>query len=121
MAKTIGGIVSLQVEGRTYPVKGSWTYDLGGVTREGVVGADRVHGYKEEPKIAFIEGTVSDTDEQDSKALSQLEGAVVILELRNGKAIVLRDAWAAGDWQTTTEESEVSARFEAAEAEVVTL
>lgn len=121
MAKTIGGIQSLQVNGRTYRTKGSWTYDLGGEMREAIVGSDRVHGYKATPKVAFIEGTMSDADDQDVKLLSKVDNATVVLELRNGKAIVLRGAWAAGEFQVSTEESEISARFEAQEAEEVQL
>jgi hypothetical protein len=121
MAKTIGGIRSLQINGRTYPTKGAWTVDLGGVMREAIVGADRVHGYKETPKVAFIEGALSATDETDLKALKDTTDATVVLELRDGTAVVLRGAWAAGEFQRTTEESEIAARFEGVEAEEVKL
>lgn len=121
MAKTIGGVRSLQINGRTYPLKGSWTIDMGGDMREAIVGSDGVHGFKETPTVPYIEGAMSLTDEMDLKELKATKDATVVLELRNNTAVVLRGAWAAGDFQHTTEESEVAARFEAMAAEGVKL
>lgn len=45
----IGGVISLKVDGDMYFAKGNFTYNIGIPRKEGVVGSDRVHGYKETP------------------------------------------------------------------------
>lgn len=47
----IGGVISLKVDGDMYFAKGNFTYNIGIPRKEGVVGSDRVHGYKETPQI----------------------------------------------------------------------
>lgn len=108
----IGGIIFIKVDGVQYSAKGSWTYNLGKPKREGVVGSDSVHGYKELPQIPFVEGAITDSSEISSESLLGLTGVTVTLELANGKVIVWRNAWFAGEGSITTEEGEIAARFE---------
>lgn len=108
----VGGIIYIKVDGVQYQAKGSWTYNLGEEKREGVVGSDGVHGYKELPQIPFVEGVITDSGEISSQALLKLSGVTVTLELANDKVIVWRNAWFAGDGNITTEEGEIAARFE---------
>jgi len=44
-----GGILSLNVNGVRQDAKGNFSYNLGKAKRDGIVGADRPHGYKEVP------------------------------------------------------------------------
>ncbi len=60
----IGGIIAVvKVNGDIYFAKGNWTYNSGKPKREGVVGADTVHGYKETPQVPFVEGEITDRNE----------------------------------------------------------
>lgn len=107
------GIIFLKVDGALYEAKGNFTYNLGKPKREGIVGADSVHGYKETIQIPFIEGEITDSNQLSLEKLVTLDGVTVTLELNNGKSILLRDAWYAGEGTGETEEANIGVRFEA--------
>lgn len=115
----IGGIISFKVGGRQLNAKGNFTYNLGKEKREAVIGTDKVHGYKATPQPAFIEGEITDNVSLDLAALVETDGETVTLDLANGKSIVLRKAWYAGEGTGNTEEGNISVRFEAAEGEEI--
>lgn len=106
------GLIWVRVDGRQIEAKGAFTIQPGQPKRDGIIGADGVHGYKETPQIAYIEGALTDNPDQDTVALLQSTGATVTLELNNGKVWILRDAWYAGTGELTTEESELNVRYE---------
>lgn len=115
----VGGIISVADDGVVRDAKGSFTYSLGTPKRDGVVGSDGVHGFTETPTVPFIEGAITDRKNLDLKAYFLTENATVTLRLANGKTIVLRNAWYAGDGTATTEQGEVVSRFEGLSAEEV--
>ncbi len=117
--RRVGGIVFLKTDGQLLQAKGEFTYNLGIPKREAVVGQDAVHGFKEEPQVPMIEGTVTDSDELDLEALLNFRDGTVTLELANGKIIVLREAFFAGDGNVSTSEGEIEVRFEAIRGEEV--
>jgi hypothetical protein len=119
MAQRVGGIIQLQVDGEIHLAKGNFTHNLGRPLREAVVGADKVHGYKETPQVAFIEGEITDDGTLDRDAFVRAKDATVTLDLANGKMVALYDAWFAGDGTGNTEEGNMAVRFEGAEAEEV--
>jgi len=53
----------------------------------------------------------------DLKALQETTEATVVLELANGKSIILREAWYAGEGTVSTQEGNIAARFEGISAE----
>lgn len=112
MGNRVGGILSIQINGESIDVKGSWTYGYGTPKRDAVVGADGVHGYKEMPQVAFIEGASTDRGNLDVQQLFQVDDATVTVALPNGKGFILRNAWQAGEGTATTEEGEIQLRFE---------
>ncbi|KHK61244.1 phage tail tube protein [Pseudomonas frederiksbergensis] len=115
----IGGIIALKVNGDIYFAKGNFTYNLGKPKREGVVGADTVHGYKETPQVPFVEGEITDRNELSLEDLVTLDDATITLELSNGKVISLSEAWYAGEGTGNTEEGNIACRFEGMSAEEV--
>lgn len=119
MSQRRAGILFLKVDGALYDAKGNFTYNLGKAKREAIVGADAVHGYKEMPQVAFIEGEFTDGSSLDLAKLVALDGVTVTLELANGKVVILRDAWFAGDGNVQTEEGNIAVRFEAKSADEV--
>lgn len=119
MAEHVAGVLSLQLNGTTYRMKGSWTYNTGRVKREAIVGSDGVHGYMEKPQVPFIEGAITDGASMVLEDLLDFKDGTCTLHLRNGKVIELRDAWHAGEGTVDTEESEIAARFEGLGAEEV--
>ena len=115
----VGGIIQLKRDGQLYQAKGAFDYDIGVPLKEGVVGMDRVHGYKETPQIPYIEGTITDSPEISFEDLANTSDATITLDLANGKTIVLRNAWWASNSKGNSEEGEIEARFEGLSAEEI--
>lgn len=105
------GLRSLRINGVVYRAVNDCTYNLGGVKRDELIGQDSFHGFKEMPVAPFCEVGIRDDDALDVAALKALEGAVVTLDLRNGKSVVITAAAFAGEGQQTTEESVINAKF----------
>lgn len=114
-----GGILQLLIGGERYDAKGNFTYNLGAPEREAIVGADEVHGYMEKPRVPFIAGEITDRGDLDLKSLASATDLTVILVLANGKTVVLRESWSAGEWTGNTEEGNVPVRFEGISAEEI--
>lgn len=119
MPQRRGGIIQVQVNGEVFQAKGSWSYNLGRPMREAIVGADGIHGYKETPQVAFIEGEITDLGTLDLAVLVSMTDATVTLTLATGKMVVLRDSWYAGEGTANTEEGNIAVRFEGLGAEEV--
>jgi len=115
----VAGLIQLQTNGEVLRAKGAFTYNLGKPKREAVIGSDGVHGFKEMPQVAFIEGAITDAGEIDLATLATLRDATVNLKLGNGKMVVLNAAWYAGEGTGNTEEGEVGVRWEGTSAEEV--
>lgn len=113
-----GGIISLQTNGVIQDAKGAFTYNLGRPKREAIVGADRIHGYKETPQVGFIEGAITDRKDLDTDSILNFKDGTVTLQLANGKVVALREAYYAGDGTGNTEEGEMPVRFEGVAEEV---
>lgn len=115
----VAGLIRLQTNGEILRAKGAFTWNLGRVKREPVIGSDGVHGFKETPQVPFIEGAITDAGDIDGAALTGLRDATVNLKLGNGKMIVLSGAYYAGEGTGNTEESEIGVRWEGVEGEEV--
>jgi hypothetical protein len=113
------GIIQVQINGEIYDAKGSWSYDLGAPKRESIVGADRIHGFKETPKPAYIEGEITDRGSLDLELLVNLDNATVTLNLANSKVVVLNNAFFAGDGVANTDEANIAVRFEGSSAKEI--
>jgi len=114
-----GGTISLTTNGVRRDAKGDFSYNLGLPKREAIVGVDGTHGYKETPQVAFIEGEITDRGDLDLAALLLAEDQTVTLALANGKTIVLRSAWHAGEGTGNTGEGNIAVRFEGLSAKEV--
>lgn len=119
MSNLISGLLELKINGEIQNAKGSFTYNLGKLKREAIVGADRVHGYKGMPQVPFIEGEITDRSDLDVESLLDTDDATITLSLANGKVIVLKEAWFAADGNVGTEEANIQVRFEGISAEEV--
>ncbi len=113
------GILYFKRNGTILDAKGNFTYNLGRDKREAIVGADRVHGYKEAPQVAFVEGEITDKGDLTVDDILNATDETITLELRNGKTVVFKDAWYAGDGNIQTEEANIQVRFEAKDAEEI--
>lgn len=113
------GLIQVQVNGEVFSAKGNFTYNLGRPMREGIPGADGMHGFKETVQPPFIEGEFTDRGELDMSSLVDLTGATISLTLGNSKMISLTGAYFAGEGTGNSEEANVAVRFEGANCEEV--
>ena len=112
----IAGTISFLINGTVYNAAGDFTYDLGAPKREMLIGPDRVHGYKETPKVPYIEGDLRDAKTVNVGTLTRLDNAEITLELANGKVVTLSGAAFCGDGTVTTADAVIKARFEGVSA-----
>jgi hypothetical protein len=112
----VAGVIALYWNGTQLRVKGSVSYSINPTKRELVFGADGPHGYKDMPQAQYVEATLTDVSDLDTRALFAQSAATIALHLANGKTVGLRDAIFAGDGSVTTEESEIAARWEGTDA-----
>ena len=117
--RRVGGIIFFKVDSALYQAKGEFTYNIGVNKREAIVGADGIHGFKEEPQVPMIEGAITDSDELNLETLLNIRDATATLELANGKVIVIREAFFAGDGNVTSSEGEIEIRFEGIRGEEI--
>jgi len=113
------GIIYLKVDGEVFDAKGNFTYNLGNPKREGIPGADRVHGYMEKVQVPFIEGEITDSQTLDLGRLQNITDATVTLELSTGQTVILKEAWYSADGDGNTEEGNIQVRFEGMSADKV--
>lgn len=111
MAQRRGGILSAKIDGVPWEAKGNFTINYGRPLREPIIGADGIHGFKETPQVASIEGVFTDSISSDLNTLFSVNNVTFTLELGNGKTIVLRDAYFSGEGNVTTEEGEIAVMF----------
>lgn len=119
MSNLIAGILEFKVNGEIQNAKGNFTYNLGKMKRDAVVGPDRVHGYKGLPQVPFIEGEVTDRGDMSVEDFLDTDDATYTLGLANGKVVVLKEGWFAGEGNIQTEEANIACRFEGMSCEEV--
>ena len=112
MANRIAGVAFLKVDGRQYALRGSFTVSPSAVEREGIAGQDRVHGFKETPRVPYISGDLSLVPELSLEELEKITNATVTAELANGNSYVLRDAWTTAAFEADTGEGQVTVKWE---------
>ena len=84
MARRLGGIIQIKVNGQSLEAKGNFTYNINRTKKESIVGADNFHGFKETPQPVFIEGMITDSQDLDVEAFQAISNATVVLLLANG-------------------------------------
>ncbi|MFZ6690229.1 phage tail tube protein [Undibacterium sp. SXout20W] len=108
----LAGIAYLSVDGQTYMLAGDLTYSPSKVTRETIVGQDRVHGYSEKPHPGSISGTIRDAGGLSVAAFNAMTNVTVTCELANGKTVVGRNMWTADAQEVKTAEGTFEVKWE---------
>ncbi|MFG1461728.1 phage tail tube protein [Xanthobacter sp. DSM 24535] len=111
MGKRVAGVSYLKVGSTQYPVQ-ELEYDVTPSTREGVVGLDGVHGFKETPKVPYISGQITTAPTVSIETLHATTDATVMAECPDGRVIVIRNAWYAAEATAAPAEGRVAFRFE---------
>ncbi|WP_163371078.1 phage tail tube protein [Endozoicomonas acroporae] len=111
----IAGRIFVKVNGQQKMIRAGVSYGLGNWKRESIAGADGIHGYKEAPQAAFLEGEITDRHDLDARAFLEMDEATVTLELANGKTIVFRNAYNVSEGSIGADEANIAFRFESTE------
>lgn len=111
MASPLYGVLSMRVDGDALSISGEWTYDVGGRSREEVMGADGVVGFKVTPMPSYFEGTVFDHPDTNINSIKAIQDVSATLSLRNGKTIVLVDASQVGELAVDAQEGTMTLRL----------
>ncbi|MGE0487315.1 MAG: phage tail tube protein [Gammaproteobacteria bacterium] len=114
------GRCSVKINGQLIRSKPGAKLNLGGVTREAVLGDNGVDGFVQKTAAPYIEGTFTHGRDTDLQALHDLEDGSVSFETDTGKGYILRNAWSANPPELTSGEGEVTFRFEGVTCEETT-
>lgn len=120
MAKVnlIGGTAYLKVNGQQYSARGNFSYNEGVPERTTVYDGLQPAGYTEAPREPMIEGEISVTADVNVRDLIENDDNTVTLELENGKVVVLRNAWYAGEGTVNVNEGMMPVKFVGKSCEV---
>lgn len=115
------GFLQFQVDGEVQECQGEFEYNVGSPQKTAILGSDgKVHGFTEEAQVPFISGIITDRGNLKVGQLTRMDGVTCSLELANGKMVVLRDAWYAGDGNVNTTQAQIPVRFEGKSAREIT-
>lgn len=108
----LAGIAYLSVDGQNYMLAGELSYNASSVSRETLVGQDRVHGYGEKPFAGFISGKFRDSGGLTVANFNAMTNVTVTAELANGKTIVGRNMWTVEVQEVKTEDATFEVKWE---------
>jgi len=108
----VAGIKSLQINGTVVNVVGNVTYNLGLPKIDKLVGADRVHGSKQVPQVAFVECDLRTGSEMSRSDLINTREATVVLEVADGTSFMWEGADYCAKGDMGSEEGTIQSRFE---------
>lgn len=112
----LAGTAYVTIDGKSYTLVGELGYRVSQGTRETLKGMDGIHGYKETPTEGMIKGAFRDSGTLSVKTLADASDITVVAELANGKTIVGRNMWRAGEpVEVDTEEAKFTIQWESAD------
>lgn len=112
MANRVAGIATITVDGTAYGLRGNFTVSPSIRQREMLAGQDFVHGWREMPRVPFIEGDINLHPQLSIEDLEAIENATVQADLANGRSWVLREATTTAAFELNTQDGTVRVRWE---------
>jgi hypothetical protein len=115
-----GGLYRLTVDGVQQDCSGVCTYHLGAPKRTAVMSSTgRAVGYTEEGQVPYVEVDILDRADLDVSAFTLGRDVTIVVDLANGKSVVLSHAWYAGDGSVESKEGVIKSRWEGLEGNEV--
>ena len=108
----LAGIATISADGKSYMLAGDLAYGVSSVSRETMVGQDKVQGYSEKPHPGFISGTLRDAGDLSVASINAMTNVTVVCELANGKTIVGRNMWSIDTQEVKTTDATIDVRWE---------
>lgn len=116
MSDLIAGTCYFNVDGKRWALVGEFRYRPSGVMREAKLGSDGYHGHKEKPMQGQIVAKLRNTGAELLSSINNIVNGTITAELANGKTVVGRNMFRAGDPVTAdAEEAEFECTFEGPE------
>ena len=119
MGKKVAGTCYVTAGGTQFDLSGTVTVSPEDNEKEGLVGPSGVAGYKESPRVPFIEIEAFTSNGLDVKAIAEDDDMTVTAELANGQVWALRNAWKAGATDMNVVDGTAPLRFEGMKCERV--
>lgn len=116
---SVGRVKAITINGVRMLAKPGFSANAGRPLRTAVVGDDGVHGYTETAQVAFLEGSVTITEDIDIEAVLETTGATVVAEFGGSLRFIYRDANFAGEGTYSSDEGELAFRMEAKKCDIV--
>jgi len=107
----IAGTIEVTGNGKVWKMAAAINYNMGNPLRETLIGPDGIHGYKETPQVAFIEGEVRVTKGFKVKEFTTLTQVTVLAKLANGTKVMVSDAHYENEGTAETEEGKLPFKF----------
>lgn len=112
----LAGTAYVTIDGKSYSLVGELAYRPSQSNNETLVGMDGVHGFKGTPAAGMIKGKFRDSGSIQVQTLAQATDVTVVAELANGKTIVGRNMWRAGEpVEVETEDATFTIQWESAD------
>lgn len=121
MAQKFAGIAFLFVNGNMLRLRGNFTVSPSPVERTMIAGQDGVHGYQELPRVPYIEGDISLTQDTQLEALDGMVDVNVVAQLANGWQYSLIQATCKAALEANSRDGQVKVRWEGVWCEEVFL
>lgn len=115
----LAGLTRISVDGVAQMLAGDLTYSLSVVSRETLVGQDKVHGFKEIPHAGFISASIRDSAGLSVADLNAMSNVTVVCELANGKTVVGRGMWTVDAQEVESMEAKITVKWEGVSVEEV--
>ena len=110
--RRLAGVTSAAIDGSSVDLVEPPTYSPSDRKRSTMIGADRVHGYKEEIVPGFIALKVRDSGARAAKTYQAMVNVTVTLTLANGKTVSGAGMWNVEAIEVDTTEGVIALRFE---------
>lgn len=108
----LAGIAYLSVDGQNYMLAGDFGYSVSKISRETLIGQDRVHGYSEKPHAGSMSGTIRDAGGLSVASFNAMTNVTVTAELANGKTIIGRNMWTTDAQEVKTADGTFEVKWE---------
>lgn len=119
-SKPIGGTGTVRVNGNRIPFRGDLTWNFQTAQKKGVAGRDSdVHGFTTDPVVPYIEGDFTWDGGVTTKQLEAIVNGTVAVLLQDGRQLILRGAWVAGEITPNLDEGKCKLKFEGVDGEEV--
>lgn len=112
----IAGTAYLSIDGRNVQLVGEFSYRPTQSNNETLTGMDGVHGLKATPAPGMIKAKLRDSGAISIADLANATDVTVVAQLANGKTVIGRNMWRAGEpVEVDTEDASFNIQWEGAD------